>query len=1220
MNSLSFRRKRNIASENQQREYIEWVNEWLAKKAYPTRVFSVPNDFQSGVIFAVIIELVGGVKLYGIEDHPTSKSQQDENVNSCLEFLAQRGLQPDNVPDPSGIVSGDVVSTMSVLHQISKLDPNSKLKPVNLKAIRAGKKTLDRQLSDRYPTQSGSINEFNKSATIGPCGAKSMPVLYRSFDSLSGSDIQRRSQGSQEILSPTRPKRPNSFDLSPDTPVILEDQDMDDEGIIQIGQRKIRESQNNENYNSQNTRSDFKRTQSLSLRRTGPNPIMMDNVMLKINGNHSIRHSRPLLNGPISPIHPAVVTPQTRGSVTAQQGTEGGLYDHLRSASSVSNSTNNIAGNGSMDCLSNTDNNSSRCDNMSDRNSFTSLQWDNSSHVKTNIHHSNTSLDEQRTQNELHLLNQIKLLKRELEKSRSKEESSRDQLNTNNHMLAAFQKSIESLTSRLEHETNQNELKEAELERLRAHSMAGSSPGNGKVGASPGNGKSHTLQRHNTYNGSYSDFSDIDNENPSHFDRRKKTRKSWKGSLTRAFSRGKKKEWEEEWDSSSPSPRHVTSPDEHINGNTSNGSNLIIEHQKIPNSRYESICANCKKLETQIRNLNQEVQDLKNKSKTVQNSLVNYIKDERSDRQVLYRIAVLIHCHNTQYTVGSVGITDTTSWSDLDAMILTCLANHLQLIDPGKQLGLRTTSLKDYTLDTVRRRLDGSEAAPSVDVREMRGAIVVNFRTGAGCDNISYDSLLPLSFLKIAQSALKMEHVTCISGPRYTGKSYIAELLGRNLLSELRPDDHQVQNLIVYECSELNDQDSLKKFETRLSSSTTPVVAIVNDYTQTAISTETIKTIRESPGAKYSFILLLTEETETQPLRDIRVVRCSPQSEPFQGLLDRHFNRLLATQPPEQRPKLKHIFNWFVSVWRHVNDTLKQHVDGTCLMGPTQFMSCPPDVEKSEEWFLSLWNMTLTPHLISTVKHGLQVYGRKHACWADPVDFIKGSYPWTTSREYCDLLQGINSSEINFDSYRSGPLIGGSNLLTQDQIEEVVKCLKDHLRISTVTANTTPNSTPCHSSRDLSNGSRDLSNGSRDLNNGSCDPAPPVRTTSFSSGSEEAIASGRIVEADGYRSMRRRVPVQSPTKPTEVQHRENGYHYQQQVRDCGLRAPPQENGYHGNSFQRGIPGRQSLPVNQSNRGYVSEQYGNMYYGSQRPLNATPTKTAVNNSYNNLGKA
>ena len=92
-------------------------------------------------------------------------------------------------------------------------------------------------------------------------------------------------------------------------------------------------------------------------------------------------------------------------------------------------------------------------------------------------------------------------------------------------MLAAFQKSIESLTSRLEHETKQNEVKEQELERLRTQSSSAgaASPG----AASPGH-RVHTLQRHNTYNGSYSDFSDIDNENPSHFDRRRKSRKSWK--------------------------------------------------------------------------------------------------------------------------------------------------------------------------------------------------------------------------------------------------------------------------------------------------------------------------------------------------------------------------------------------------------------------------------------------------------------------------------------------------------------------------------------------------------------------------------------------------------------------------------------------------------------------------------------------------------------------
>ena len=90
------------------------------------------------------------------------------------------------------------------------------------------------------------------------------------------------------------------------------------------------------------------------------------------------------------------------------------------------------------------------------------------------------------------------------------------------------------------------------------------------------------------------------------------------------------------------------------------------------------------------------------------------------------------------------------------------------------------------------------------------------------------------------------------------------------------------------------------------------------------------------------------------------------------------------------------------------------------------------------------------------------------------------------------------------------------------------------------------------------------------------------------------------------------MPVQSPTKPFENHRENNGYF----ARENGLRCTPQENGHHGNGFQRGLPGRQSLPVNQNSRGFVSEQYGNMYPGSQRPPNATPTKTAVNNSYNN----
>ena len=39
--------------------------------------------------------------------------------------------------------------------------------------------------------------------------------------------------------------------------------------------------------------------------------------MVKVNGNHSIRHCKPLLSGPVSPLHP-LAGPQTQGQPTAQ--------------------------------------------------------------------------------------------------------------------------------------------------------------------------------------------------------------------------------------------------------------------------------------------------------------------------------------------------------------------------------------------------------------------------------------------------------------------------------------------------------------------------------------------------------------------------------------------------------------------------------------------------------------------------------------------------------------------------------------------------------------------------------------------------------------------------------------------------------------------------------------------------------------------------------------
>ena len=62
---------------------------------------------------------------------------------------------------------------------------------------------------------------------------------------------------------------------------------------------------------------------------------------------------------------------------------------------------------------------------------------------------------------------------------------------------------------------------------------------------------------------------------------------------------------------------------------------------------------------------------------------MTHVTSEEDKAVVLYRVAVAVYCHKTQYNIGSVGVSQTTTWNDLDNLILSCLAKHLQVVDPG---------------------------------------------------------------------------------------------------------------------------------------------------------------------------------------------------------------------------------------------------------------------------------------------------------------------------------------------------------------------------------------------------------------------------------------------------------------------------------------------------------------------------------------------------------
>ena len=66
------------------------------------------------------------------------------------------------------------------------------------------------------------------------------------------------------------------------------------------------------------------------------------------------------------------------------------------------------------------------------------------------------------------------------------------------------------------------------------------------------------------------------------------------------------------------------------------------------------------------------------------------------------------------------------------------------------------------------------------------------------------------------------------------------------------------------------------------------------------------------------------------------------------------------------------------------------------LTGPTMFYTCPCDISSAEEWFVDLWNYSITPYFLHAIKCGIKLFGQR-AEWNDPLEQILKTYPWTTS-------------------------------------------------------------------------------------------------------------------------------------------------------------------------------------------------------------------------------
>ncbi|XP_014740166.1 PREDICTED: dixin isoform X3 [Sturnus vulgaris] len=101
-------------TEQQLQAYVAWVNSQLKKKPAVRPVQDLRQDLRDGVTLALLIEIVAGEKLSGIEVNPSSQQEMRENVEKVLQFVASKKIRMHQT-SAKDIVDGNLKSTMRLI-------------------------------------------------------------------------------------------------------------------------------------------------------------------------------------------------------------------------------------------------------------------------------------------------------------------------------------------------------------------------------------------------------------------------------------------------------------------------------------------------------------------------------------------------------------------------------------------------------------------------------------------------------------------------------------------------------------------------------------------------------------------------------------------------------------------------------------------------------------------------------------------------------------------------------------------------------------------------------------------------------------------------------------------------------------------------------------------------------------------------------------------------
>ncbi|XP_036072948.1 neuron navigator 2 isoform X4 [Oryzias melastigma] len=99
--------------------YTDWANHYLAKSGHKRLIKDLQTDVTDGVLLADIIQVVANEKIDDINGCPKSRSQMIENIDTCLSFLAAKGVNIQGL-SAEEIRNGNLKAILGLFFSLSR--------------------------------------------------------------------------------------------------------------------------------------------------------------------------------------------------------------------------------------------------------------------------------------------------------------------------------------------------------------------------------------------------------------------------------------------------------------------------------------------------------------------------------------------------------------------------------------------------------------------------------------------------------------------------------------------------------------------------------------------------------------------------------------------------------------------------------------------------------------------------------------------------------------------------------------------------------------------------------------------------------------------------------------------------------------------------------------------------------------------------------------------